>query len=228
MRQHIDTGDGMGDLKDLRGQRQATNDLSCLVPDGGLTVQAVALMDLGLRTAVASLVTVSGAPMALGMVRRQHERAAMDFYAALGAGADAASIFPAPPPDVPVRARPAGKPPWAPGVGTRRSPQLHQPLPGALFADARGLRVAHPQRHGVGPALAPRGRAAADNPGGARICRVPVLAEQFLLRPAPGSTGTDAMSSWSRCHTTADGATAARPTADTDCLPTGWGTSPKR
>jgi pimeloyl-ACP methyl ester carboxylesterase len=93
------------------------NDLSILVPDGGVTVQAIALMDLGLRTAVASLVTVSGAPMAVAMGSNRRERAAMEFYEELGAGADAASVFPPPPPAVPVRARRIGRPAWAPGVG---------------------------------------------------------------------------------------------------------------
>ena len=93
------------------------NDLTSVVPDGGVGVQAVALMDIGLRTAMASLVTVSAAPRALVWRAKPEERAALDFYAALGVGADAASIFPAPPPSVKVRARRTGRLAWAPKVG---------------------------------------------------------------------------------------------------------------
>jgi pimeloyl-ACP methyl ester carboxylesterase len=93
------------------------NDLSSVVPDGGLGVQAVALMDIGLRTALASLVATSAAPRVLIPKARPQERAALDFYAALGVGADAETIFVRPPADVKVRARRIGRLPWAPAVG---------------------------------------------------------------------------------------------------------------
>lgn len=87
------------------------------MPDGGLGVQTVAAMDLGLRTALASLITVSAAPRALTPRVGPAERRALDFSARLSLDARAESVFLPPPPGVEVRATRGGRLPWAPGVG---------------------------------------------------------------------------------------------------------------
>jgi pimeloyl-ACP methyl ester carboxylesterase len=135
------------------------NDLRSVVPDGGLAVQAVAMMDIGLRTAVASLVTVSAAPRALVWRAQPEERAALEFYATLGQERDAEVIFPAPPPDVEVRARQTGRLAWAPKVGhvdlvTFESPyQVRYPALRQPYLSHRRNRIACAQhwRHEDGP-----------------------------------------------------------------------------
>jgi pimeloyl-ACP methyl ester carboxylesterase len=135
------------------------NDLTSAIPDGGISVRAVALMDIGLRTAVASLVTASAAPMALSRSSRSGAKAAIDFYATLGAGADVASIFTPPPPDVEVRARRMGRLAWAPRVGhvdslTFKSPyQVRNPALRRSYAAHPRNAIARAQhwRHDDGP-----------------------------------------------------------------------------
>lgn len=80
-------------------------------------VRAVAAADIGLRTAAASLVAVSGT---VGLLTRRAwtgEREALAFYARLGVDADAETVFPAPPAGTEVHARRLGRLPLAPGVG---------------------------------------------------------------------------------------------------------------
>ena len=86
------------------------------VPNGGIGVQAIAVMDLWLRTGLASVVAVSAAPSALMRRSSLLQRAAIDFFAELANDADASKVFIAPPP-VKVKARRLGRQVWAPGVG---------------------------------------------------------------------------------------------------------------
>lgn len=86
------------------------------VPNGGIRVQAIALMDLWLRTGLASVVAVSAAPSTLMRRSSLLQRAAIDFFAELATDADASKVF-LPPPPVKVKARRLGRQVWAPGVG---------------------------------------------------------------------------------------------------------------
>jgi pimeloyl-ACP methyl ester carboxylesterase len=74
------------------------------------------MMDLWLRTGLASVVAVSAAPSALMRRSSLLQRAAIDFFAELATDADASKVFIAPPP-VKVKARRLGRQVWAPGVG---------------------------------------------------------------------------------------------------------------
>jgi pimeloyl-ACP methyl ester carboxylesterase len=126
------------------------NNLASVVPDGGLTVEAVALMDLGLRTALASLVLVSAAPRALSMTAKPDELAALDFYAGLAASNDVEAIFPVPP-TVTVRRRSLGRLRWAPMVGqvdqiTFTSPyEVHYPALRESYQSHTRNATAHAQ-----------------------------------------------------------------------------------
>ena len=86
------------------------------VPDKGIRVQAIAVMDLWLRTGLASVVAVSAAPSTLMRRSSLLQRAAIDFFAELATDADASKVFVAPP-SVKVKARRLGRQLWAPGVG---------------------------------------------------------------------------------------------------------------
>ena len=85
------------------------------VPNSGLAVRAVAALDLELRTAVASLVSLSAIPATLLRGGGDH-RAAVEFYADVARTADIDSLFPAPPKDVPVRNRTIARLRYAPAV----------------------------------------------------------------------------------------------------------------
>lgn len=85
------------------------------VPRSGLGVRAVALLDVELRTAIASLISVSAIPATILHGGRDH-RAAAEFYAGLARAGDAGSIFPAPPRGVPVRNRTVARLRYAPAV----------------------------------------------------------------------------------------------------------------
>jgi pimeloyl-ACP methyl ester carboxylesterase len=86
------------------------------IPKYGLGVKAVAVMDLELRTALASLIAVSAIPGTFLRGSGSQHRAAAEFYADLARGRDISAIFPAPEPGVPMRARHLGRLPWAPRV----------------------------------------------------------------------------------------------------------------
>jgi len=86
------------------------------VPDGGIGVQAIALMDLWLRTGLATVVAAAAAPATLTRRSGLQQRAAIEFFAQLATGADASKVFLAPPP-VKVKARRLGRQVWAPTVG---------------------------------------------------------------------------------------------------------------
>ena len=68
-------------------------------------VEASAVVDVGLRTLAASMVTASVLPLALSPRRLRQERAALEHYRELTRAADVERSFPAPDPDHPVRAR---------------------------------------------------------------------------------------------------------------------------
>ena len=86
------------------------------VPDGGVGVQAIALMDLWLRTGLASVVALSAAPSTLMRGSSLLQRSAIDFFAELSTDADASKVF-LPPPPVKVSTSRLGRQLWAPGVG---------------------------------------------------------------------------------------------------------------
>lgn len=85
------------------------------VPRSGPLVRAVALLDLELRTAAASLVSLSAVPAALMRSATDH-RAAVEFYSDLSRSADVDTLFPPPPPDVAVRNRTVARLRYAPAV----------------------------------------------------------------------------------------------------------------
>jgi pimeloyl-ACP methyl ester carboxylesterase len=118
-----------------------------------------ATFDVGLRTALASLLTASFAPIALSnrAVLREHEQLA--FYATLAEQGDPTAVFAPPPPDVEVRTRAIRPPPFARGVGAvdllsfespfvALNPDMREP-----FAGHRRNRIARAQhwRHLDGP-----------------------------------------------------------------------------
>ena len=86
------------------------------VPDGGVGVQAVALMDLWLRTGLATVVAAAAAPATLRRGSSSQQRSAIEFFAELATDADASKVF-LPPPPVKVKTRRLGRQVWAPGVG---------------------------------------------------------------------------------------------------------------
>lgn len=97
------------------------------VPRGGLAVQAIATVDLGLRTALAGLVAATAAPATISRKSAAAQRKAINFFAELSAsGADAASLFP-PPPLVKVEVRQVGRRLWAPGVARMDSLSFKSP-----------------------------------------------------------------------------------------------------
>ncbi|HET6963200.1 MAG TPA: prolyl oligopeptidase family serine peptidase [Acidimicrobiales bacterium] len=85
------------------------------IPPTGIGVQAVALLDVELRTAVASLVSLSAIPATLLRGGGDH-RAAAEFYADLARTRDVDSLFPRPPSGVPVRNRTIARLRYAPAV----------------------------------------------------------------------------------------------------------------
>lgn len=85
------------------------------IPSSGAGVRAVAALDVELRTAVASLVSLSAIPATLLRGGGDH-RAAAEFYAGVSRTADADSLFPAPPKDTPVRNRTIARLRYAPAV----------------------------------------------------------------------------------------------------------------
>ena len=85
------------------------------IPASGPAVRAVALVDVELRTAVASLISASAIPAALLRGGTDHRHAA-EFYAGLSATTDVDTLFPAPPPDVTVRNRTIPRLRYAPAV----------------------------------------------------------------------------------------------------------------
>lgn len=86
------------------------------VPRGDLRVQAIALMDLGLRTGLASVVAASAAPATLLRRSGSLQRTAIDFFADLSRNTSPEPVF-APPPPVEMKAKRLGRQLWAPGVG---------------------------------------------------------------------------------------------------------------
>lgn len=87
-----------------------------LIPPSGLRSQAVAFMDLGLRTGLASLLAATAGPATLLRTSGRAQRNAVQFFADLAASGDPGAVF-AMPPAVEVRARRLPRQLWAPGVG---------------------------------------------------------------------------------------------------------------
>lgn len=86
------------------------------IPEYGLGVRAVALMDLELRTALASLISVTAVPGTIIRRGGLDYRKAAEFYGDLAGMGDLDAIFPAPSKGVEVRTRDAGRLRWAPDV----------------------------------------------------------------------------------------------------------------
>ncbi|HVA74145.1 MAG TPA: prolyl oligopeptidase family serine peptidase [Acidimicrobiales bacterium] len=87
-----------------------------LIPPSGIRSQTVALMDMGLRTGLASLLAATAGPATLLRTSGRAQRKAVQFFADLADSNDPASVFTMPP-EVEVRARRLGRQPWAPRVG---------------------------------------------------------------------------------------------------------------
>jgi hypothetical protein len=113
--------------------------------------------DIVLRTAAATLLSATFAPVALSKSAVAFEREQLDFYRSrIG---DRARVFIDPPPDVHVRARKIIPPPWAMGVGrvdrlTFESPfETLNPALRAAYAGHKRNRIARAQhwRHTDGP-----------------------------------------------------------------------------
>ncbi len=129
------------------------------VPAGGPAVQAVALMDLELRTFTASLVSLSSIPGTLLRRSASDHRAAAEFYAGLSGVTDTTELFAPPPPGVEVRSRRIGRLPWAPGISqvdllSFRSPyQVVYPEARERFESHRRNSIARAMhwRHDDGP-----------------------------------------------------------------------------
>ncbi len=83
---------------------------SALTPRQRIVVEAAAISDLALRTAVASVLTTTVTPAVLATsVRSGSERDSLRFYAELGAEGDPARSFPAPTEPPAVSSRPANR-----------------------------------------------------------------------------------------------------------------------
>lgn len=105
------------DLRSVRDNDRATEESwRELIPRGGIQSQTVAIMDLGLRTGLASVIAATAGPTTLLRTSGRAQKRAVEFFADLAASGDPASIF-HPPPDVEVRARKLGRQVWAPSVG---------------------------------------------------------------------------------------------------------------
>jgi pimeloyl-ACP methyl ester carboxylesterase len=85
------------------------------IPGRGPGVRAVALLDLELRTAVATLISASAIPASLMRGGSDHRQAA-GFYSDLARTTDVDTLFPAPPRAVPVRNRSIARLRYAPTV----------------------------------------------------------------------------------------------------------------
>jgi pimeloyl-ACP methyl ester carboxylesterase len=73
--------------------------------------------DVAMRTALATLLTASFAPVALSRRSTRFEHAQLRFYAEVAAEADPTETFLDPPDAVPVRARRINPPPWLRAIG---------------------------------------------------------------------------------------------------------------
>jgi len=87
-----------------------------LIPRGGIQSQTVAVMDIGLRTGLASVIAATAGPTTLLRTSGRAQKQAVEFFAELAESGDPASVF-HPPPEVEVRARRLGRRVWAPTVG---------------------------------------------------------------------------------------------------------------
>ena len=129
-----------------------------IIPRGGVRANTAALMDLGLRTGLATVLAATAGPATLFRTSGRSQRKAVEFFADLAASGDAASIF-KPPPRVEVRARRLSRQLWAPAVGridllTFRSP--YEPVCAGIaegFNSHRRNTIARAQhwRHEDGP-----------------------------------------------------------------------------
>ena len=105
------------DLRSVRNNHRTTEESwRELIPRGGFQAQTVAIMDLGLRTGLASVIAATAGPTTLLRTSGRAQRRAVEFFADLAASEDPASVF-HPPPEVEVRTRRLGRQVWAPTVG---------------------------------------------------------------------------------------------------------------
>lgn len=121
------------------------------VPSGGPAVQAVALMDLELRTLTASLVSLTSIPGTLLHRSGADHRAAAEFYAGLSDVVDTEELFIAPPSGVEIRSRPVGRLPWAPGVSRVETLSFKSPYR-VLYPAARERFESH-RRNSIARAM---------------------------------------------------------------------------
>jgi pimeloyl-ACP methyl ester carboxylesterase len=112
------------------------------IPHGGPAVAAVALVDLELRTAVASMLALSAIPRTLiGRSGAEH-RAAAEFYADLARNRDPGMVFRPPPSRVEVRERRVARLPWAPRISSVDLLSFKSPYE-VVYPSAQGRYAAH-------------------------------------------------------------------------------------
>jgi pimeloyl-ACP methyl ester carboxylesterase len=124
------------------GPSEAEGSYRDAIPDFGIGVKAVALMDWQLRTGLASLIALTAAPNAVIGASRAEIRRALEYYAQLSSNRDTRQVFPSPPEGVPVRARTVGRLPWAPGVNQVQTLSFTSPYQ-VRFPDAEAGYMAH-------------------------------------------------------------------------------------
>ena len=121
------------------------------IPNPNLGVRAVALVDIELRTAVASLVAASAIPGTLFRRSGSEHRRAVDFYAALAADRDQDVLFPRPALRVPVRVRKLDRIRWAPSVVHADALSFRSPYR-VLYPAARAAYESH-ERNSIARAM---------------------------------------------------------------------------
>src|SRR6516165_3206682 len=133
---------------------------SALPPRQRVVVEAAAISDLALRTAIASVLTTTVTPAVIASsVRSGSERDRLRFYADLGAERDPAKSFPAPTEVPKVSSRPANRPAGSIARGTvdnisfRSSFRAINPAMRARWSAWESNNIVHAQhwRHDDGP-----------------------------------------------------------------------------
>ena len=121
------------------------------IPPPSLGVRAVAVIDIELRTAVASLVAASAIPGTLFRRSGVEHRRAVDFYAALATDKDKDVLFPRPALRVPVRVRRLDRLRWAPSVVHADALSFRSPYR-VLYPAARASYESH-ERNSIARAM---------------------------------------------------------------------------
>lgn len=107
---------GVPELRPLDGGALAEDTWRELIPASGFRSQAVAFIDIGLRTGLASLLAATAGPATLLRTSGRAQRRAVEFFADLARSGDPGSVFTMPP-QVEIRARRLRRQLWAPAVG---------------------------------------------------------------------------------------------------------------